>query len=454
MPPPRTGSVEPGRRANGSLYFVARIRLADGSRERVTVPETYSTPAGGRTARERAELYALARQEREDETDELLAKKRTRQAGKVSTGDERSLDTFASGVFDRREAEGKSSVGRERRMWKARVAERLGPFPVAAVTREKIEDFRDYLDAEVRARISGGKGAGISGKTAMIIWTLVRTVFKDAVNCRDRSRRVRTDDPTAGVLPPLKTRSRKKTFIFPSELAALVSCKRVPLEWRELYAVGAYLYLRPGELRALTFEHVDLDASVVSVVMAYDEETGEAKATKTEKGQREVPIPPALLPLLKSMRERAKRTDAVAPLLATVGDNKRAALLREHLKLAGVDRPRLLEDTATTMRVNFRSLRDSGITWEALAGTPVDRIQSRAGHEHIVTTIGYMKAVEDLKGRFGAPFAPLPFPEKSAADGVVIGPRIGPSGSRGSNSPIKIRRYKLRLLDSNQRPGG
>src|SRR4029077_15931941 len=124
-------------------------------------------------------------------------------------------------------------------------------------------------------------------------------------------------------------------------------------------------------------------AAIVSVVVAFDEEAGETKVTKTERGQREVPIPRALLPLLRSMRERAKRSDFVAPLLGQVADNKRAALLREHLKLAGVDRVRLLEDSATTMRVNFRSLRDSGITWEALAGRPVDRIQSRAGHEHI-----------------------------------------------------------------------
>ena len=35
---------------------------------------------------------------------------------------------------------------------------------------------------------------------------------------------------------------------------------------------------------------------------------------------------------------------------------------------------------SATMRINLRSLRDSGITWEALAGTSVDRIsvESRA----------------------------------------------------------------------------
>jgi integrase len=150
--------------------------------------------------------------------------------------------------------------------------------------------------------------------------------------------------------------------------------------------------------------------------VAYDEEAKLTKGTKTERGQREVPIPPALRPLLTSMRGRATATSPVAPLLAKVADNRRATFLRTHLALAELKRPRLLEDTATTMKVNFRSLRDSGITWEALAGTPVDRIQARAGHEHLDTTIGYVKAVEDLSGKFGAPFAPLQFGANWAKD--------------------------------------
>src|SRR5580704_3348462 len=80
MAPPRTGAVEQRRGADGKVYFRARIRLADGSRERVEVPAKYATPAGGKTARERAELYAQAVQEREDDNGELLAKKRARES--------------------------------------------------------------------------------------------------------------------------------------------------------------------------------------------------------------------------------------------------------------------------------------------------------------------------------------------------------------------------------------
>jgi len=82
MPPPRTGNVEPFKRADGRTYYRARIRLADKTRVRVDVPEKYSVPAGGKTAEERAELYAAAAQEREDETGQLLAKKQAGTLGR------------------------------------------------------------------------------------------------------------------------------------------------------------------------------------------------------------------------------------------------------------------------------------------------------------------------------------------------------------------------------------
>ena len=60
------------------------------------------------------------------------------------------------------------------------------------------------------------------------------------------------------------------------------------------------------------------------------------------------------------------------------------------------------------MHVGFRSWRDTGITWLALAGVDVAKIQRRAGHDDIATTIGYVKAAEDVSGSIGAPFPPLP----------------------------------------------
>jgi hypothetical protein len=58
------------------------------------------------------------------------------------------------------------------------------------------------------------------------------------------------------------------------------------------------------------------------------------------------------------------------------------------MRMAGVTRPRLFANTATTVEINFRSTRDSGITWLALAGVDLAGMQRRAGHDEISTTLG------------------------------------------------------------------
>lgn len=361
-------------------------------------------------------------------------------------GSETTLDAFRASLAAARTAEGKTSVGREQRIWKGRVSPILGHLPIGDVTRDQIEDFRDGLDALVRERIAKGKGHGLSGKTALIIWTLVRSTFKEAVNARDRKLRVRTDDPTAGVKPPLRSPKAKKTFLYPIEFDALMACERVPLEWRETYAVAAYLYLRPGELRALTFGDVDLGAGLVHVTKAYDEEARDVKPPKTVNGIRDVPIEPSLAPLLTRLSNGKRSTDLVAPLLGTIGENKRALLFREHLEIARLTRKRLTKSTATELMVNLRSLRDSGITWLAIAGVELARIQRRAGHDDIKTTLGYVKMAEDLTGAIGTPFSPLPF--APAAESRAAGRRDRDAGApkRAAGSP---KTSKLRLLDSN-----
>ncbi len=58
--------------------------------------------------------------------------------------------------------------------------------------------------------------------------------------------------------------------------------------------------------------------------------------------------------------------------------------------------------------MNFRSCRDSGITGLARAGVDLARMQRRAGHDDIKTTLDYVKLAEDLTGKIGVPFGPLP----------------------------------------------
>lgn len=412
MPRPRTGNVEPRRRANGALYFVARIRLADGSRERVKVPEAYCTPAGGSTARERAELYAQARQEREDEAHELLAARERRKAEQAKEHDERHGETCARyfGRFLRHREE----IGKVRRVrdlqscWDVWIGPRLGGKPIAGITRDDVEDVRDALDRAVAERKKEGGRAGLSGARARNVWSVLTSMMKEACMSKRRDLRVRTDNPCATVQPPDKTDAKRKTFIYPAEFLKLVSCRVVPNEWRELYAVACYLYLRPGELRALLWTDVDFAAGVVHITKAYDEDSKAVKPPKTRNGVRDLPIPAALVPLLKTMRGRSDGTAEVLPVLAGLNENRRAGWMRKHFEVAKLDRPRLKEESTTTMMVNFRSWRDTGITWLALMGVDVAKMQRRAGHDSISTTLGYVKMAEDLTGSIGDPFPALP----------------------------------------------
>jgi len=121
-----------------------------------------------------------------------------------------------------------------------------------------------------------------------------------------------------------------------------------------------------------------------------------------------LPIPAALVPLLKTMRGRSDGTAEVLPVLAGLNENRRAGWMRKHFEVAKLDRPRLKEESTTTMMVNFRSWRDTGITWLALMGVDVAKMQRRAGHDSISTTLGYVKMAEDLTGSIGDPFPALP----------------------------------------------
>ncbi len=438
MPPPRTGSVEPFRRANGTTYYRARLRLGDGTRARVDVPEKYSRPAGGTTGQERAELYAAAAQEREDEMGELLGKKRARAAEEAKKHSSTHGETCEK--YFRRFVDHRKAIGRVRRArdlessWSVWISPKLGSKPIAGITRDDVEDVRDALDVAVAKRKKEGAKAGLSGARARNVWSVLTSMMKEACTSKRRELRVRDDNPCSTVQPPDRTDTKAKTFIYPNEFLRLAACAQVPRSWRELYAVACYLYMRPGELRALLWTDVDFEAGVVHITKAYDEDSKTVKAPKTRNGVRDVPIPATLVPLLETMYEKAKRSGVapVLPLMEALNENRRAQWMREHFTIAKLDRARLTEETSTTMQVNFRSWRDTGITWLALQGVDVAKMQRRAGHDAISTTLGYVKMAEDLTGTIGEPFPPLPSPLLEDSGGGAAG-----GGRREARRPAR-----------------
>jgi integrase len=152
-----------------------------------------------------------------------------------------------------------------------------------------------------------------------------------------------------------------------------------------VHAVAAYTALRPGELRVLTWADVDLAARLVHA-KAWDYAEERVKVPKTANGVRRVPIDPHLVPLLERMQRGKARAALVVPCMSAVVDNTLAEIFRAHLTAASVARPELTTESRTHAISNFRSWRDSGLTWLAMTGLGVDKIMRRAGHDQIQTT--------------------------------------------------------------------
>ena len=272
----------------------------------------------------------------------------------------------------------------------------------------------------------------------MNIWSALTSSFKAMTSSKRRDLRVLDGKPNPchGVEPPGDRDSRKarrKTFLYPREAAALLACEAVPREWREIYALALYTYVRPGELRVLTWGDVNVDAMHVSVTKAWDYQAKDdeptIKAPKSRNGVRTVPIDVSLLPLLERMRKDAGNDASalVVPSLSAFGEDHLAEQFRAHLEAAKIKRTELHETTLTHVQSNFRSCRDTGITWLAMTGLDSAKIVRRAGHDDVNTTLGYVKLAEDLSGALGTPFGPLP-PSLVGADRSGIRSGKSPEG--------------------------
>jgi integrase len=383
----------------GTWYLYCRPALPDG---------TTLIPVKGCTTREdRPKVEAEAQRFRD-----ALANIR-------ATPKAETCDGFFARYVSYQKELGSTDADKKATRWKKWISPRIGHKRPADVGRSDIEDVRDALDVAIREWAPGKaakNGTCLSGKTGMNVWTALTSTFKAATSSKRRDLRVLDGkpNPCVGVEPPgdrESRRARRKTFLYPKEAAALLSCdglEGVPRDWREVYAVAFYTYLRPGELRVLTWGDVDFDAGHISITKAWDYADAKIKTPKTANGVRRVPLEASLRPLLERMAKGREASDLVVPTLSAFGEDHLAQLFREHLTRAGVKRAELHTSTRTHVQGNFRSCRDSGITYLAMSGLGVDKIVRRAGHDDVQTSMGYVKLAEDLSGSLGVPFAPLP----------------------------------------------
>jgi integrase len=387
---PKTGTIVKTRDGR----WQAIVTLADGSRKRM---EPFAAGTSKAMAREKAAFWA----EKYAALGVVGAATKEPRAGAAA---------WWHDYFEHRAARGLTPV---KVMYTAHILPVLRDKHPRDWTKTDCERVRDALDQKIRA---GFWEREIEGRTiryrfgwkrAWNVWALFTSACKEASNSKEKTLRVREDNPCRDVKPPDRGVSKQKQWLYPTEFSRLMRCDAVPARWRTLYAVLTYAYVRPNELKALRRRDIELDTGLINVTRAWDFDQNIEKANpKTAAGVRFVPIEVELMPLLRQLCEGIEPDAYLFPTLPPPEDW--ADTFRDHLRRAGLERTKLFENSLTVKNITLYDLRATGITWRTLRGDDARLIQRAAGHEKYATTEGYVREAAVFKGRIGDPFPSLP----------------------------------------------
>lgn len=160
----------------------------------------------------------------------------------------------------------------------------LGHLRLSAVTKSRVQGLVDDL---VRSGLAPG-----SVRNAVLP---LRTLYRYAIE-----REIVASNPTLKLSLPAD-RNRRERAACPTEVQALLSA--LPDGHQPLWATAMYSGLRRGELQALRWPAVDLDAGIIEVQASWDAIEGPV-APKSDSGRRRVPIASALRSILVAHRLR------------------------------------------------------------------------------------------------------------------------------------------------------
>jgi integrase len=202
------------------------------------------------------------------------------------------------------------------------------------------------------ARVLRGLRETYSPWTGVAVYRILRGSFALALR-----RGILTRSPVDGLAPSErpKQRNAKRVAVLDAETMERLVAAGTSERWRAALALAGYAGLRLGEIRALTWGDIDLDAGTLTVRRSLLPD-GTPKAPKTEAGTRTVPLLPALRRLLVAWKLRAPHT-ASADLVIATADGKPIA--ERNLRRALDDAKTAASLDGTDGRLSMHSLRHS-----------------------------------------------------------------------------------------------
>jgi integrase len=215
-------------------------------------------------------------------------------------------------------------------------------------------------------------------------WTLLASVLESAVEYGYLE-----SNPARGIKFPPKPVKQKPAIIAGADFAKLLGHLGEP--YRTMVSLIAATGLRIGELLALRWSALDLDAGTLAVRESVFE--GTFQAPKTTRAQRTIPLGPRAVKALAAHRARCMRLEPDA----LVFGNRSGGPFRESKMLRNVLQPAAVE--AGLGKVTWHQFRHIHSSLMSDLRVPVKIAQEQLGHASISTTLNVYTHVVDASHR-------------------------------------------------------